>query len=37
MLVNDNDGQGRWGWINYNDGIGETKDAVLFGKLNIYK
>lgn len=37
MLVNDNDGSGRWGFINYNDGIGVTKDAVLFGKLKLYK
>ncbi|REK75064.1 alpha/beta hydrolase fold domain-containing protein [Paenibacillus paeoniae] len=32
LLVNDNDGQGRKGWIEYNSGIG-YKDANAFGDL----
>ncbi|RXZ81032.1 hypothetical protein EBB07_16505 [Paenibacillaceae bacterium] len=32
LLVNDNDGQGRKGWIAYNGGIGH-KDAEAFGDL----
>lgn len=37
MLVNDNDGGGRRGWIEYNSGVGMTKNAYLFGKLNFVK
>ena len=37
MLVNDNDGGGRRGWIEYNSGVGMTKNAMLFGKLNFVK
>lgn len=37
MLVNDNDGAGRRGWIEYNSGVGMTKNAMLFGKLNFVK
>ncbi|WP_081735411.1 alpha/beta hydrolase fold domain-containing protein [Paenibacillus gorillae] len=32
LLVNNNDGQGRMGWIEYNSGIG-YKDADAFGDL----
>lgn len=37
MLVNDNDGNGRRGWIEYNDGIGSIKDGQLFGKMSLLK
>lgn len=37
MLVNDNDGNGRKGWIAYADGIGKTKDTSLFTFLKIIK
>ncbi|MCX7748579.1 MAG: alpha/beta hydrolase fold domain-containing protein [Clostridia bacterium] len=30
MLVNDNDGKGRRGWIEYGSGIGSSKDTKLF-------
>ncbi len=30
LLVNDNDGGGRQGWINISSGIGERKDTSLF-------
>lgn len=35
MLVNDNDGKGRRGWIEYNSGIGAQKDSTLFGKMKL--
>ena len=31
LLVNDNDGNGRKGWIEFHSGIGSTKDTSLFG------
>ncbi|EFM12564.1 Carboxylesterase type B [Paenibacillus curdlanolyticus YK9] len=31
MLVNDNDGTGRRGWLEYNSGIGTAKDINAFG------
>ncbi len=37
MLVNDNDGNGRRGWIEYNDGVGSIKDGQLFGKMSLLK
>ena len=35
FLVNDNDGDGRKGYIYYNDGIGGDKLPSLFGKLRL--
>ena len=35
MIANDNDGNDRWGWINYNEGIGRAKQVELFGKLRL--
>lgn len=37
MLINDNDGAGRKGWIEYGSGIGKTKDTSLFTFLNVIK
>lgn len=34
MILNDNDGDGRKGWIEYTDGIGSTKNAMLFKCLD---
>lgn len=34
MLVNDNDGAGR-GWLQFSDGIGQTKSANLYSMLNL--
>lgn len=34
MLVNDNDGAGR-GWLQFSDGIGQTKSANLYSILNL--
>lgn len=33
LLVNDNDGEGRRGWLEYNSGIGSSKDVNAFGDL----
>ncbi|MFC3789725.1 S-layer homology domain-containing protein [Paenibacillus sp. GCM10012307] len=33
LLVNENDGNGRSGFIEYNKGIGSTKDATQFGDV----
>jgi acetyl esterase/lipase len=33
MLVNDNDGDGRKGWLEFNSGIGSGKDINEFGDL----
>ncbi len=35
LMANDNDGQGRRGWIEYCSGIGEHKDVTLFGTMNL--
>lgn len=35
LLVNDNDGSGRRGWIEYASGIGSGKDTSLFTYLNL--
>ena len=35
FLINDNDGDGRKGYMYYNDGIGGEKLASLFGKLRL--
>ena len=35
FLVNDNDGGGRKGYMFYNDGIGRTKDPLMFGNLKL--
>ena len=37
VLVNDNDGQGRRGWIEYCSGIGTNKNVELFGALKLTK
>ena len=37
VLVNDNDGAGRHGWIEYTSGIGTKKQADLFGSLKFVK
>lgn len=34
MLVNDNDGSGR-GWLQFSDGIGQTKSANLYSMLTL--
>lgn len=36
-LINDNDGTGRRGWIEYMSGIGSPKNASYFGKLILEK
>lgn len=35
MLVNDNDGSGRRGWLEYGSGIGMTKDPSLYLDLHL--
>lgn len=35
VLVNDNDGQGRRGWIEYCSGIGTNKNVELFGTMTL--
>ena len=35
MIINDNDGKGRWGWVEYGDGIGWVKDGSKFGYLRL--
>jgi len=37
VLVNDNDGQGRRGWIEYCSGIGTNKNVELFGAMKLTK
>ena len=37
VLVNDNDGQGRRGWIEYCSGIGTGKNVELFGTMKLTK
>ncbi len=37
LMANDNDGQGRRGWIEYCSGIGTHKDVTLFGTMNLLK
>lgn len=37
MLLNDNDGNGRKGWMEYASGIGSKKDVSLFTKLSLIK
>ena len=37
FLVNDNDGDGRRGWIEYAGGIGEAKNSELFTYLTLIK
>ncbi|MEK6795625.1 MAG: hypothetical protein AABZ39_12670 [Spirochaetota bacterium] len=34
VLVNNNDGSGRIGWLGWSGGIGDDKDPSQFGKLN---
>lgn len=34
MLINDNDGKGR-GWLQFSDGIGQTKAANLYSMLSL--
>ncbi|MGN0179033.1 MAG: sugar-binding protein [Monoglobaceae bacterium] len=36
-LINDNDGNGRRGWIEYTSGIGETKNTELFSHIKLLK
>ncbi|OCT13966.1 hypothetical protein A8709_00025 [Paenibacillus pectinilyticus] len=33
LLVNDNDGNGRLGWLEWASGIGEAKNVSLYGKI----
>ena len=35
MLVNDNDGYGRRGWIEYASGIGESKNTAMFTYIRL--
>jgi hypothetical protein len=35
VLVNENDGAGRSGFIEYNQGVGTSKDATQFGDLHL--
>lgn len=35
LLVNENDGTGRTGFMEYNQGIGSSKDATKFGELHL--
>lgn len=35
LLVNENDGAGRSGFIEYNQGVGTSKDATQFGDLHL--
>ena len=37
LMANDNDGNGRRGWIEYCSGIGLHKDVTLFGIMNLLK
>ena len=37
LLVNDNDGNGRKGWIEYASGIGSYKDTNLFTRIELIK
>lgn len=37
LMANDNDGNGRRGWIEYCSGIGTHKDVTLFGTMNLLK
>lgn len=37
ILWNDDDGEGRRGWIEYAGGIGETKNTALFTYLNLLR
>ncbi len=37
MMVNENDGTGRLGWIRYNYGMGNFKDAKQFGTMKLIK
>ncbi len=37
LLVNDNDGSGRRGWIEYNSGIGSGRSILAFGSLVLTK
>lgn len=37
MLINENDGSGREGWLEYNAGIGRLKNTIMFGKMNLVK
>ena len=37
LLVNDNDGEGRRGWIEYRSGIGDGKDIKKFGSVTLVK
>ena len=33
LLVNDNDGNGRKGWLQWSSGIGTSRDSTLFGTM----
>jgi len=35
LLVNDNDGSGRKGWLQWSGGIGDVQDSTLFGTLEL--
>ncbi|MEG2669146.1 MAG: glycosyl hydrolase family 28-related protein [Oscillospiraceae bacterium] len=36
LLINESDGGPRVGWIEYYDGIGETKNPKLYGEVRLY-
>ena len=33
VIINDNDGKGRKGWLQWTPGMGEAKDAVYYGEV----
>ncbi len=35
IILNEDDGEGRYGWLEYSSGVGQIKDATLFGTLNL--
>ena len=37
MLIADNDGTGRRGWLEFGRGIGDSKDASRFKKVMLVK
>lgn len=37
MLLNDNDGAGRLGWVEYASGIGNAKDITLYSTMSLKK
>ena len=37
LIVNDNDGSGRKGYLEYTSGIGNGKNTALFGRIYLKK